>query len=50
LDIGFREGDEGIFLEQAENPLVEDQPLIEAERWGLGAAGAAGGGGGGHTV
>ena len=36
----FGEGNEGIFLEQAENPLVEDQPLIEAERGSLGAAGA----------
>ena len=45
----FGEGDEGIFLEQAENPLIENQPLIEAERgaWGRRArrlgVGAAGG-------
>ena len=38
----FGEGNEGIFLEEAENPLIEDQPLIEAERGGLGPAGAAG--------
>ena len=56
---GFGEGDEGVLLEQAENPLIEDQPLIEAERGGLGAAGTAClprrrrqavGSGGGHTV
>ena len=32
---------EGIRLEQAENPLVENQSLVKAERWRLRAAGAA---------
>ena len=42
--------DEGIRLEQAENPLIQNQPLVETQRGRLRSAGAAAGGwrGGGH--
>ena len=42
--------DERIRLEQTKNPLVQSQPLVEAQRGRLRAAGAAAGGwrGGGH--